>query len=484
VSHSPSAPAGRHRAVVTERERPVTFREVFAVSEYRAVYFALLVNWLGDYLARAAIAVLVYQQSKSVLLSAASFAVNFLPWVIGGTVLSALAERYPYRRVMIVSDVSRMILIALLLIPHLPIAAMLLILVVASLGAPPTQAARSAMLPLLVKRDQMQIAIATNATTTQAAQVVGYLAGATLATAISPQVALMVDVLTFAVSATLITRGVRPRPAARERTKRSRLLRESGEGFRLVFGRDTLRSIAILMFVLTMFAVVPEGLAAAWAAQGDPNAATRGLDQGMIMAAGPVGFVIGGLLTGRLAGADRRNRLIRPLAVLSALLLVPTLIGPQPPVVALFVALSGVCQGGLSPTLNSKFVLILPHGYRARAYGVMQTGMQLSQFVAVLATGWLAEEFWLPMVVGLWSVGGTVVMTFLAARWPSDRAFQAASDEAAASIAAATVPAPSQPVIDEVRPVLEPGTQAGVEPDPRAADDRSVATTSVTPKRH
>jgi MFS family permease len=466
--------------VVTERERPITFRDVFSVREYRAVYFALLVNWLGDYLARAAIAVLVYQQTRSVLLSAASFAINFLPWVIGGTVLSALAERYPYRRVLIVCDVSRMILIALLLIPHLPIAAMLVILVVASLGAPPTQAARSALMPLLVKREQMQIAIATNATTTQAAQVVGYLAGAALATAISPQAALMVDVLTFAVSAFLIATGVRPRPAAYDRAQRSHLLRESGDGFRLVFGRDTLRSIAILVFVLTMFAIVPEGLAAAWAAQGNPSAATRGLDQGLIMAAGPVGFVIGGLLTGRVAGPERRDQLIRPLAVLSTLILVPSLIGPPAPVAAIFIALSGIAQGGLSPTLNSKFVLILPHGFRARAYGVMQTGMQLSQFVAVLVTGWLAQEFFLPMVVGLWSVGGTALMVFLVARWPSNRAFQVASDGATAS---AQTTVPSQAVIDEVAPVLEPGAAAGVEPDPEAVDHRPVATTSVTPKR-
>jgi MFS family permease len=274
-------------------------------------------------------------------------------------------------------------------------------------------------------------------------------------------------------------------------------LRESGAGFRLVFGRDTLRSIAILVFVLTMFAIVPEGLAAAWAAQGDPDAATRGLDQGLIMAAGPIGFVIGGLLTGRLAGAERRDKLIRPLAVLSTLILVPSALGPPPPVAAIFVAFSGLAQGGLSPTLNSKFVLILPHGFRARAYGVMQSGMQVSQFMAVMVTGWLAEEFRLPLVVGLWSVGGTALMAVLVARWPSRAAFQA--DEAAATphvprhAAAPSVGAApphvapprhaAMPLIEEVQPVLEPGAAAAVEPDPEAEDDRSVATTSVTHKR-
>jgi len=173
VSDDPAAQAA-NAAVVTERDRPVTFRDIFSVGEYRAVYLSLLVNWLGDYLARAAITVLVYQQSNSVLLSAAAFAVSFLPWIIGGTLLSALAERYPYRRVMITADLFRMVLIALLLIPHLPVAALLTLLFLASLGTPPTQAARSALLPLLVGRDRLPIAIATNATTGQAAQVVGY----------------------------------------------------------------------------------------------------------------------------------------------------------------------------------------------------------------------------------------------------------------------------------------------------------------------
>jgi MFS family permease len=524
VSDDPAERAVDKAGLVTERDRPVTFRDVFSVREYRAVYSSLLVNWVGDYLARAAITVLVYQQSRSVLLSAAAFAVSYLPWIIGGPLLSAVAERYPYRRVLIIADLFRMVLISLLLIPGLPIAVMLALLFLASLGTPPTQAARSALLPLLVGRDKLPTAIAMNATTSQGAQVVGYLAGAALATGISPQVALFIDVLTFAASAAFIATGVRPRPPAHTREQRTHLLRESAEGFRLVFGRETLRSLAIMAFVMTMFAIVPEGLAAAWAAEGNPDAATRGLDQGLIMAAGPIGFVVGGLLTSRLAGPVRRDRLIRPFAVLAPLVLIPAIFGPPAPIVAILVALSGIAQGGLSPTLNGKFVLILPHGYRARAYGVVQGGMQLSQFGAVIVTGVLADYFWLPLVVGLWSIGGTVVMLVLAARWPGDGTFRAAIEAAAASHAAAVsgeldpdrpvsdpadAPAPTphirahgpqpadastptphirahgpQPADGQPDPrgPARPGPEQGDEPG-RAARRRRVATTSVTPER-
>jgi MFS family permease len=472
VSDDPAKGATDVAVLVTESDRPATFRDVFAIGEYRAIYSSLLVNWVGDYLSKAAVTILVYQQSKSTVLAAAAFAISFLPWVIGGTLLSAVAERYPYRRVLILSDLSRMVLIALLLLPHLPIPAMLVLLFLASLGTPPTQAARSALLPLLVGRDRLPIAIATNATTSQAAQVVGYLAGAALATAVNPQVALALDVLTFALSAAFIAAGVRPRPAAVAADQRKHLLRESVQGFRIVFGPRTLRSIAIMVFVMTMFAVVPEGLAAAWAAQGSPDATTQGLNQGMIMAAGPVGFVIGGLLTSRLLTAAQRDRLIRPFAVLSAITLVPALLAPPPLLVALMVAISGIAQGGLSPTLNGKFVLILSHGYRARAYGVVQTGMQLSQFAAVMITGALAERFWLPLVVGLWSIGGTLAMSFLAVRWPSRETFAAAVQAAAQrDVAVASAPAEPEPA--------DAGTARGNRVVPRPA----VATTSVTPER-
>src|SRR3954463_14788096 len=165
VSDDPAARAVDKAGLVTDGDRPVTFRDVFAVREYRAMYFSLLVNWVGDYLSRAAITVLVYQQSKSVLLSAAAFAISFLPWVAGGPLLSALADRFPYRTVLINTDLVRMVLIGLLLIPHLRVELMLVLVFVSSLGAPPTQAARSALLPLVIDRRRLPTAIALNATT-------------------------------------------------------------------------------------------------------------------------------------------------------------------------------------------------------------------------------------------------------------------------------------------------------------------------------
>ena len=93
------------------------------------------------------------------LLSAAAFAVSYLPWLVGGPLLAALAERYPYRRVMIVCDLVRMALIALVALPGLPVAGMLVAAVPDHAGQPAGQAARSALLPLILTGDRLVVGL-------------------------------------------------------------------------------------------------------------------------------------------------------------------------------------------------------------------------------------------------------------------------------------------------------------------------------------
>ncbi|GAA4598793.1 hypothetical protein GCM10023107_46100 [Actinoplanes octamycinicus] len=415
----------------TEGGDQATFRSLFGLREYRAIYSSMVISWVGDYLSRAAVTVLVYQQTRSVLLSAISFAIGYLPWILLGPVLSALGDRYPHRRVMVVCDVFRMSLTAVLLIPGLPTPLVLLVILVASLATPPAQAARSAVMPLVVGRERLTLAIATNTTTGQAAQVVGYLIGATVAVGLDPRAALALDVCSFALSALLIALRVQARPAAVAPSQRRHLLRETAEGFQVVFGNEVLRSIAIVVFTVIAFVVVPESLAASWAAEAAPDGTSQGLAQGLIMAAGPLGYVVGGLIFTRLVPAERRWRLLPMLAVATPLVLIPTLLNPPTVVAAALILVSGMTQGAQMPALNGSFVLALPASHRARAFGVMNSGIQTSQFLAVGITGLLADHVKVPTVVGGWSVAGTIALLVVAASWPSRDKFLAAERTAA-----------------------------------------------------
>lgn len=424
-------------------ERPAAFSEVFANREYRAVFTAMVLSWVGDYLARAAVTAMVFQQTRSVTLSAATFAISYLPWIVGGPLLAALADRYPYRTVMIVTDLARAALIALVALHGLPITVLLVLLFLIALLNPPFDAARSALLPRILEGDRYVLAISVQGAAGQAAIIAGYLAGGTLA-GFHPRIALLIDAITFAVSAAVIRLGVRRREAAPAPAVRPHLLRETAAGFRLLAGSAALRSIAMIVFASMLFAVVPEGLAAAWAGHLSHDPRRSGVIQGLIMIGNAVGFTIGGLAISRLIAPDVRVRLIRPFAVLVPLALLPALLNPPAAGVVTMAVLAGFAVAGVMPPANGMFVQALPNAFRARAFGLMQTGLQIMQGTAVITTGVLARQVGVPTVVGLWGLFGLLLMGLVSLAWPSRARFTEAIRQAReANVAAAAGPEPA-----------------------------------------
>lgn len=410
---------------VRATQRPATFREVFASREFGALYLASAVSWFGDYLAKAAVTGLVYSQTESVALSAATFALSYAPWIVGGPILAAIAERLPFRRVMVVCDLLRMALISAVAIPFMPIWGLLVLLFLTALLNPPAQAARSALTPVLLTGDRLVVGMALNLTTGQVAQLGGYAVGALLVT-INPRLALIIDGATFLVSALLLRFGLRPRPAGLAEEERRHLIGETVDGFRMVFGTRVLRGIAILVFASMLFAIVPEGLAAAWAGELSESTGQRGVNQALIMVAFPLGYVLGGLIIGRLVRPDLRRALIRPFAVLAPLSLVPAVIDPPVAGISAMTVICGFAVAGMMPAANGLFVQALPASYRARAFGVMQSGVQIMQGIGVMATGLLADRLSLPLVVGLWSLAGVMLILAACAGWPQPTELDAA----------------------------------------------------------
>lgn len=460
-------------------ERKVTFGEVFGVGEYRALFGSSQLSWVGDYMVKAAIMALVFAETGSVALSAAAFALSYAPWLVGGPFLSALAERYRYRQVMIACDLLRAAVVIAMALATLPLPiTMLLVFCVALLG-PPGQAARSAALPLVLPGERVVLGIAINQSAGQATQVIGYLAGATVSI-VDPRVALLVTSVAFLLSALILRVGLRDRPPSMRAEHRSHLLRETAEGFKLVFGTPALRTIAVLVFVSMLFTIVPEGLAIGWAselAQGD--ATRQGFYQGFIMVANPLGYAIGVLLFARLLMPTLRRRLVPLLAVLGPLTLVPAIANPQILPVVVLVLISGIALAGMSPTLNGMFVQILPNGFRARAFGVMQSGMQTIQGAAILGAGLLVGlvgDDRLPQVVGFWSLAGVLIIGTLALRWPKPAFFaDAIARNEAANAAAEATPTTDQAADADGQPVTG-GPGGPPLPRPAAAEPGGTVT--------
>ncbi|GAB3989167.1 MFS transporter [Actinoallomurus acanthiterrae] len=420
---------GRHRRPF---DRQVTYREVFGVGEFRSIWLAQTLSYIGDQLAQIALAVLVYNNTHSALRTAVAYALTYLPSIMGGPVLSVLADLVPRRRVMIVCDAARTGIVALMALHRMPFAALcFLIFWTVLLGAPFT-AARAALLTEVLPGDMYVVGSAINNITHQLTQTLGFLVGGAVIFAVGAHHALALDAATFAISAAILLAGVRPRPAPRpEGRERPSLWSITGQGARLVFGDRTLRPLVCFAW-LCGFYVLPEGLAA-------PYARTFGASPvivGLLMSAMPCGMAAGAFAYSRFVRPDDRLRLMGWMAMLSCAPLVGA--GLRPPLWAVIVllALSGV-GSAYQIAANAAYVAAVPPAGRGQAFGLAQSGILASQGIGILIGGALTQALGPEPVVALAGIAGLSAATMLAMSWTRIRGEVIASSQERAMSAAA-----------------------------------------------
>lgn len=378
------------------------FREVLGVREFRALWAAELLSVAGDQLARVGLAVLVYARTGSAGLTALTYALTFLPALVGGVLLGWLADRFPRRELMIGVDLARAVLAGLMAIPGLPIPVLLVLVVLLTLGGAPVKAAQQALLPAILRGDRYVVGLSLRTITNQGAQVAGFLGGGALLVALDPHVALGLNAVTFVVGATVLLFGVAHRPAARA----ARSARAAGAAA-LIWRDPRLRALTALSWLVGLF-VVPEGLAAPYATGLGVTVAAVGL----LMAADPVGSIAGAWLVSRIP-PRHRSRAITGFAVASGLPLVACLAEPPLAGVVVLWALSGACTTAYLILAQASFVLAVPDDRRGAASGLVGAGVLSSQGVAVLGAGLLADAAGpVTAVVASGTVG--VVLTGLA----------------------------------------------------------------------
>ena len=307
----PSQPNGRRRWQL--RDRQASYGEVFAIGEFRALWLAQILSYVGDQFAQVAIAILVFERTGSAFLTALAYALTYLPPIVGGPLLSGLADLFPRRRIMIGCDLIRAGLVAGMAIPGTPFAVLCVLLSCTVLLGPPFSSARSAMLPDVLPGDKFVLGSAIGNITYQASQILGFVAGAAFVAALNPSRTLALDALSFVFSALIVATRVKHRPAPhRAHPRRPSLWQVTRDGAALIFRSPLLRSL-VLFGWLAGFYVLPEGLAAPYAH------ALHGstFDIGLLMAAMPAGTVIGAFALSRLVAPAARLRLMGWMAMLS-----------------------------------------------------------------------------------------------------------------------------------------------------------------------
>jgi MFS family permease len=389
-----------------------TFREVFAVREFRVLWSSVVLSNAGDRLALVALTLLVYDRTRSPLLAALVYAAGYLPWVIGGLFLAELADRRPRRSVMVVCDAARAVLVAAMVIPHVPIAVLVALLFVATMFAPPFESARASITPEILSGERYVLGTAVLQTTSLAAQVLGAAGGGVAVAFIGVRPSLAIDSATFVLSGLLIAFGTRARPAAAAPgSLQASPLARMRDGFRLVFGDPALRTL-LLFGWLVIFYIIPEGIAAPYSARlGGGSIAT-----GLVIASTALGTMIAMPLFSRFVRPRQRINWMGPLAILTCGSLVLTALHPGL-AASLGVFSLSAAFGVYQNAANTAFVIRVPNERRAQAFGIATMGVIVGQGAAFVAAGAAAEVFAPAAVIAVGGGIGAVVAFVLTLRW-------------------------------------------------------------------
>ncbi|MYX16594.1 MFS transporter [Streptomyces sp. SID8374] len=386
------------------------YRAVFAVTEFRAVFAAHLLSLLGVVVSELALTVLVYDLTGSPLLSALTFALGLLPYVIGGTLFAGVADRYPARRVLVVCDLVCAACVAVMLVPATPVAGLLALRCLVAAIAPVFTGTRMAALTdILGDGDLYVLGRSLLRIVSQSAMLIGFGAGGVLLTVVSPRGAIAVTVVTFLCSAALLRFGTRNRPA-RARSGSTTLLRESLSGARLVLGDRRIRALLLLFWLPAMFVVAPEALAAPYVAETGAGPAALGL----LLCAMAVGHVGAELFVGSALRPRTRSRIVLPLAAVGLLPLVVYAVRPGLPLALAALALAGMGAAYVIG-LDQWFVDAVPPELRGRAMTLLTAGLMTIQGAGMALAGLAAEFFPVHQVVAGAGIIGTAVSLLVVA---------------------------------------------------------------------
>jgi predicted MFS family arabinose efflux permease len=377
------------------------YRAVLRVPGLRAMYLAHAVSMAGTITAEVALSISMFQRTGSALLSALVLACSFLPYAVGGTVLSSIADRFPARRVLVCCDLVGAVCVAAMLLPGVPVPVVLGLLAVVGLVAPVFQGARAASLAHLLDEDTFAAGRSLLRTISQTTVLVGFAAGGALVAAIGLSWLLVANVASFLVSAAVIGLATPYSPA-----------NSSGPaprgGLRYVFGTARLRRLLFLSWSAPLFSCVHTGLAVAYTVQTGASATAAGA----IFACYAAGTILGELVVTRLAPPTRR-RLVVPLVLASQLPAVVYVTVPALPVAAALAAVAGA-GFAFNQGLDPRIVTATEPAFLGRVFTVQSSGLMSVQGVGIGVAGAAASVLAPSLVICLAGVLGTVLTLRLA----------------------------------------------------------------------
>jgi hypothetical protein len=353
-----------------------TYRDLFAVREFRVLFAAQSLTMIAGATAGLALGTITFVETGSAVLTGLSMFGGPLVALLTSTFLLSASDVIRPRRALAMVATAVCVVDLVQAVPGVPWPARFGLLAVTwlvlSMSAGAGIALVADMLPddaFVLGRSTLNIAVGTM-------QIVGYGLGGLLLLALSTSGLFLTAAACSGLAALLIRIGIADHPPRAT----GPVVRRTREVNRLLLGSRVLRPLYLSSWI-------PNGIIVGCEALFIPYAGEKA---GYLLAATAAGMLAGDIVVGRFLPAAARDRLIDPLRFLLA---VPFLAFFFVPALPVALALGAVAAFGYAASLplQERMVAHTPADTRGQALGLRGTGLQAGQAMGALSAGVVAD---------------------------------------------------------------------------------------------
>jgi MFS family permease len=373
--------------------------KAFQYRDFRLMWVGACTSSIGTWMQIVAQAWLVYDLSKSGFLLGLDMFLGGIPIFLFSLFGGVIADRFERRRVLLASQWVQMasaFTLTILVVFHLVHVWHILGLSFVSgfaqaFGSP----AYLALIPTLVKKEDMPNAIALNSIQFNMATVIGPMLGGLAMAKLGNAWCFGLNGLSFVapiVSLSMLHIRIIP-----EKTSES-VLDSMKEGFRFIHRHGTMEALMVLAFAMTALGVPARTFLPIFAKQ----VFHRGPEMyTMCLSIAGVGSVLGALAVAALGNVGHKGRIALSILILMGLGITGFALSRSVPLTFALMFLNGATMVGVFAMVNSLVQLITTNEMRGRVMSAYSFAFRGGMPMGNLVAGWLVPIFTAPTVVAV-----------------------------------------------------------------------------------
>ncbi len=398
-----------------------SYKPLKTQKEYLKLIAANVINRFGDSIDGIAIAWLMYEITHSASMMALILGLNYVPTILLQPFTGAMVEHLSKKRVMILFDIGRGLVVAataaLYVLGHLtPVILTAMMLLISTLEAFRSPAG-SAIVPLLLKPELFKVGSALNQTASRITELVGLALAGGVVALLGCQGALLIDAATFFLSAAIIAFIRVKETLPEEKVNLKTTAKSFLEGLSLI---RTSRVLIVLLLIGAMmnFMFVPLN---AYAAPFIADYLKGGAETlSLINIVLVLAMGLGSFLAPKITKISGKTQLI-VCGLIASLALCTFALGGyvqsrvlQYAVVLGSAVLLGFTSGIINVVYNAAFLRLIPPDFMARLSGIATAVLVCSMPIASFLCSALAAVLEVPVAIlasGILSIGLYLLLT-------------------------------------------------------------------------